>query len=140
MIEREATGVQGLAGKRDGPQRVGPERVALLADERVPAQPRLNPDLVAPPGAKAHLDERRVAVGLEHAIVADRLAGPRVLRMRFFLDQRLRIPHEVIAPRPLGRVGPSVYHGPVDSLGLAPLELFLQRRLRPRILGEEDEP
>ena len=34
-----------------------PEHIALLADERVAAEPRLNPHLVPPAGVQPHLEE-----------------------------------------------------------------------------------
>ena len=57
MIEGEAMGVQRLAFERDRPQRIRTEHVSPFADQRVAAQARLDPDLVAPAGPKSHLDQ-----------------------------------------------------------------------------------
>ena len=99
VAERQPERVQRLARKRNRAQRVRPVDVALLADQRVPAQPRLDPDLVALAGHEAHLDQRRAAERFDHAVVADRFLAARIARVRLFLNQRLRVPDEVIAPR-----------------------------------------
>ena len=59
MQERQPMRVQRLALELDGAQRVGTVDVALLADERVPAQPGLDADLVAAAGLQPHFDQRR---------------------------------------------------------------------------------
>ena len=49
----------------DGTQRLGPEHVALFANQCVAAQARLNPNLVAFPGLQPHLEQRRLLERLE---------------------------------------------------------------------------
>ena len=77
MVEAELERVQRLPAEPDGPQDFRAVDVALLADQGVAAQPGLNPDLVAPPGPQPDLDQRRVAEGLDGAVVRDRLAAAR---------------------------------------------------------------
>jgi hypothetical protein len=59
--------------------------------------------------------------------------------VRSFLDERLAIPHEVIAPRARLRLGATIDERQIDALGLTADELLLQRLLRSRILGKDDE-
>ena len=59
VTKRQPVGVQRLPRKRNRPQRIGSEGIALLADQRVAAKPRLQPDLIALAGVQTHLDERR---------------------------------------------------------------------------------
>src|SRR5262245_19199284 len=139
MIERQAPRVERVTLELDRPQAFGPVRVALLADERVPAQPRLDPDLVAAPRLQPHFDERRVAEALDDAVVADRFLRARIARMRLLLDQRLLVPHQVIAPAPARGRRMTVDDGEVDALRFAALELRLEPRLRRRVLREDDE-
>src|SRR5215813_12150245 len=65
MIEPEARRVQAHA-----PQRVVPAPVLAIADDRMAERGELRPDLPAAAGLKLDLDERRVAVALQHAVVA----------------------------------------------------------------------
>ena len=80
--------MEGLTGKLNTSKILRAVDVALLAYERVPPEPGLKPDLVAAAGHEADLNQRGVVEGLEHLIVAARLARPRVARVRFFLDER----------------------------------------------------
>ena len=57
MLAAQPVGVQRLAPERDRPQRVGAVDVPLLPHQRMAAQSRLDPDLVAPPGSQPHLDQ-----------------------------------------------------------------------------------
>jgi len=132
--------VQGLAWKRNGPQRVRAVDVPALAHERMTAQARLNPDLIPLPRLKLHFEERRVAELLDDAVVAHRFRALRIPRMRALLNQRLAIPDEVIAPRAIAGLGMAVDEREVDALRLAVNELLLQCLLRPRVLGKHHEP
>src|SRR5687768_6199227 len=126
MVEREAPRMQRVALELDRTQRPGSEGVALLADERVAAEPRLNADLIAPPAVQPHFDQRRLAVPLADAVVADRFLRRGIARMRLLLDQRLLVPHQMIPPAPFARRRMAVDHGEVDALGLAAFELRLE--------------
>src|SRR5881397_1149777 len=76
MVEAEAGRVQAHA-----PQRVVPAPVLPIADDRMAERGELRPDLPAAAGLKLDLDERRVAVAFQHAVVADgRPAGAAVAR------------------------------------------------------------
>ena len=59
--------------------------------------------------------------------------------MRFLLDQRLRVPHEMVAPRSRrwGRV--AVDDGEIHALGRSRSKLLLQRGVRAAILGEQHD-
>src|SRR5438105_10288023 len=70
MGERQPIGMERLAREGDRPEGVGAVDVALFADERVPAQPRLEPDLVAFAGDEPNLDERRRVEHLDDAVLA----------------------------------------------------------------------
>src|SRR4051812_28693811 len=78
MAKCQTVRVQRLTRERDRPEIVGSVDITLLADEGVPAQPRLNPNLVAPPGDQRHLDQRRAGQPLDDAVAADRLLAARV--------------------------------------------------------------
>ena len=140
MAERQPEGVERLPRKRNRAEGVRPVDVALFADQRVAAQARLDPNLIPLSGHQAHLDQRRRLERLDHAVMADRFLAARVARVRFLLNQRLQIPDQVIAPRALGRRRVAVDDRPIDALGLMPLELLLQRRLRRFAFGEQHQP
>src|SRR5262249_41284096 len=96
-------------------------------------------DLIAFAGVQLHLNQRRLPELLEHAVLADRFSGARVLRMRFLLNQRVRIPHEMIAPGARPGRGMSVDNRPIDAVGLAAPELLLEGELRAQSLREDHE-
>ena len=73
------------------------------------------------------------------SIVADRLDGLRILRIRHRLLQRIVIPRQVIAPSAAGGTRVSVNHRPVDALRLAPRELILDGPLGRGGLGEHHD-
>ena len=139
MTERQPVRVQRLPRKTDRPQMIGTEDVALLADQHVAAQARLEPNLVALPRDEADFDERRVAVRLDDAVFRLGFLAARIARARFLLNQRVLVPHEMIAPGAGRRIGMAVHHRAVHALRLVALELFLQPRLRVGALGEHDE-
>src|SRR4029078_5681237 len=97
--------VQRVPLELKGPQRRVAVDVAPLADERVAPQPRLEANLVAPAALQLHLHERRVLEDLQDAIAADGLLRPRIAGMGLFLNERLVVPHEMVAPFPLARIG-----------------------------------
>src|SRR5204863_3664893 len=139
VAESEAIGVERLAPERHGAQQLRSIDVPPLTDQRVAAQPGLNPYLVALPRHQPHFDQGRVAEGLEDAVLADRLFAPRIARMRLFLDQRAPIPHQMIAPGAGRRTRASVHDRAIHSLGLMALELLPQPVLRQGDFGEHDE-
>src|SRR2546422_3384002 len=119
MVEPEAGRVQAHA-----PQRVVAAPVLAIADDRMAERGELRPDLPAAAGLKLDLDERRVAVALQHSVVADgRLAAAAVARRPHakaaVLDQ---------AGLQRARVGPPAAFDSGDghALGRAPLELLLE--------------
>src|ERR1041384_4713825 len=63
----------------------------------------------------------------------------RIARMRPLLDQRLAIPHEMIAPGAALRIRMAVDEREIHAFRLALDELLLHRLLRTRIFGEYDE-
>jgi hypothetical protein len=139
MSEREPDGVQRLAFELYRPQGLGPIRVAALADQRMAAQPGLNPYLVAPSGNQRNLDERGAAERFQHSIMAHRLLAARVARVRFLLDQRRFVPGQPIPPRSGRRPWAAIHDGLIDPLRQAAFELRLERGLRHRRPGEQHE-
>src|SRR5687768_9406005 len=107
-----------MPGERHRTQRIGTEDVSLLADQRMAAQSCLDPDLVPLSCLQSNLHERGIAKTLEHAVLADRLHSLRIARVRPLLDHCLAIPHEMIAPRALRRIGMAVHDRPVLPFGL----------------------
>src|SRR2546425_310271 len=140
MTEREPSRVKRLARKRDRPQQVGSEHIALLANERVTAQAGLQSNLVALARAQPDFDERCGLERLDDTVVADGVLPARVARMSLFLNQRFRIPDESIPPGSSRGIRMSVHHGQIDSLGLSALELPSQLLLSSRVFGEYDQP
>src|SRR5688572_1474238 len=59
MPEAETIGVKSVTGKGHRPQRLRPEDISLLADQRVPAQPCLDANLIALPGLEPNFHECR---------------------------------------------------------------------------------
>src|SRR5262245_28512944 len=57
MPEDQAPGMQRVPWKGNRPQLVGAEHVPPFADERVAAQPRLDPHLVSAAGLQADLEQ-----------------------------------------------------------------------------------
>src|SRR5262245_35814442 len=127
-------GVQRLARKRNGPQLLGTEDVATLADERVATQSGLDSDLVSFAGFEPHIEQRRIAKLLDDGIAADRLGALRIARMRPLLNESLPIPHQVVAPGSCTRFWMTVDQREIDPFGFALDELLLQRLLCTRIL------
>src|SRR5436190_21679714 len=139
MAKCETGCVQRLARKRNRPQPLGSVNVASLPDQRVPAQTRLNPDLVSLSGLQTHFEKGNVGELLDDAITAHCLGPLRVARVRPLLDERLAIPDEVIAPRPLRWLGSPVDQRQVDTLRFPLNELLLECLLRAWILREHHE-
>ena len=69
-----------------------------------------------------------------------RFLAARIARARLLLNERVLIPHEMIAPGPRRRIGMAVDDRAIHALRLVALELLLQPRLRVGALGEHDEP
>src|SRR3954452_9730903 len=92
--KREPVCVERLAREGDRPQRVWPVDVALLADQRVAAETRLDADLIALAGDERHLDERRGVERLDDAVMADRRLAARIARARFLLYQCFGVPDQ----------------------------------------------
>src|SRR4029453_11995376 len=139
VAEREPMRVQRLAWKRNWPQLLGAEAVPPLADQGVPAEPGLNPDLVSLPGLEAHFEKRCLPELLDAAIAAHRLGALRIARMRPLLDESLAIPHEVIAPGAFTRIRMTVHQREIDAFRFPLHELLLQCLLRPGILCEDNQ-
>src|SRR2546422_9066921 len=99
MPDRQPVGVQRLPRECNRSEMIRSEDVPLLADEHVPAQPRLEANLVAPAGDQLDFDQRRAAESLDDAVLADGFLAARIARGRLLLYQRMLIPHEMIAPR-----------------------------------------
>jgi hypothetical protein len=57
MSKGKPIGVQGMAGKRQRSEMVRAKDIPPLAHQRVPPQPRLDPDLVPLAGFEPHFDE-----------------------------------------------------------------------------------
>src|SRR5690242_12639180 len=98
MMEHETPRVQRLAFELDRPERLRSEDIALLADERVPAQPRLKTNLIPLPRLETNLDERSTGERLDRSVPADGLRSPWIGGMRFLLNERLVVPHETVPP------------------------------------------
>src|SRR5262249_55242336 len=81
--------MQLLAGASARAHRVGAVDEDLLAEQHVPAEPRLRPDLVAPAGDERALEERPAAQRFDDSIPADRFFTPRIAGMRLLLNKRL---------------------------------------------------
>ena len=135
---RTAARVQRLARKINRSQIIWPVDIALLADQRVPPQPRLNPDLIALPGEKADLDER--GAGASRSPRSRLVASlPRDLADRLLLNQRF-------GPRPACRARcPDAAAGarrqrPGRPVRLVPPELFLQQACAAGCLANRTRP
>src|ERR1044071_6787129 len=118
VLERQPPGVQGLAPEVDVTKVVGTEYVALLADQRMAAQPRLESNLVALARLQTNLDQRRTREALQHPVVADRLLRLRVTRMRLLLNECLLVPDKVVTPHAFSRLGLTIHDGPVNPFRL----------------------
>src|SRR3954447_21719600 len=100
MHDPEAPRMESLPRKLNESNSLRPIHVPLLTHQCVPAQPRLQPDLVPTPRDEADLDERRISPEcFDHLVIAAGLAGPRIMRMGLPLNQRVLIPDEMIPPR-----------------------------------------
>ena len=113
--------------------------VSVLAYETVPPHLGLNSNLVSPARAQPHFEKRSMLERLEHAVIADRLDPPRIACVRLFLNERFRVPDEVISPGALRRFYPAMHDGVVDAFRFPALELILQGALCDRILGEHHQ-
>ena len=78
MIERKLPRVQGLALERNLHAVLSGHGIALLSDERMSVQLRLQPDLIALPRHEPHLDEGAFVECLPHGVVADRVFPSRI--------------------------------------------------------------
>ena len=141
--ERVAKGqpvrMQRLPGKVDPAQRFWPEDVPLLADERMPPKPRLQPNLIPLSRFEPNFDERRSAEKPRGRITADGFPGAGIACVRFLLDQRPFIPDDVIPPRPRRWIGMTIDDRQIDPLDLMPAELILQSFLRLAIHREDHQ-
>ena len=139
MTERQPERVQRLSRKRDRAELLRPVDVALLADQGVAAQARLDADLIPFPRHELHFDHGRTRQLLDHAVMTDGFLAASIARVRLLLNQRSWIPDQMIAPRARQRRRVTVHDGLVDALRLMPFELRLQRRLRRGGFREQDE-
>ena len=114
-------------------------QIAPLTDERVATQRGLNANLIAPTRLQPDIEEAGVFQQLEHVILADRVLRIVVARTRRSLDQCLCIPDEPIAPGTIRQMDVSAYYRPVDSLGLASLELLHKRMPRVGVFRKDDQ-
>src|SRR5436190_16245412 len=103
-----------LAAKLNRTQRTWSVDVSVLADERVPAKPRLDSDLIATSGMESDFYQRRARECFEHGIPTERLLPAWIAGMSFLLNQRFLVPHEDVAPGSFTRIGRSVHDRPVD--------------------------
>src|SRR3954454_24141572 len=99
MTERQPIRMQCLPRKLNRTQRLGPISIPRLANERMPVEASLQPDLIAAPSDQPHLDQGRTTQRLNHSILTSRFLTLRIPRMRLFLDQRFVIPYEMVMPR-----------------------------------------
>ena len=138
VLERELPGVQRLSRKRDAAdrRRVG---VHLLPHQRMAAQLRLQPDLIALAGDQPHLDQRGAAQPLQHAVLAQRLLASGVARAGRALNQLVAIPDQMVAPAAGLRGQVAVHDRLIDPLRLATQELPFQVRERRAVLGEHHQ-
>src|SRR5262249_19937555 len=103
--------------------RVAPAPASAVAHDGVAEVGELDPDLVAPAGPQAELDQRRVPAALEDAEVGDRLAPF----------------HAATQGAALGPDAP-LDAGDVDALRTASLELVLEAALDRGRLRDDQEP
>ena len=73
MTEGEPLGVQRMPAESDRAERVGAVGIALLADQRVAAQSRLDANLITSPGFESNLEQRGIAKGLERRVFTNRI-------------------------------------------------------------------
>src|SRR5437773_3503712 len=139
MVEREAICVKSLTLKLNRAKRFGPVYVPSLPNQRVAAKPGLNADLVALSRFKTHFDQGGGPKPLDHLIMTHSIGPSCVARMRLFLNERLLVPHEPVAPRSGRRIGMTVHHGPIHTFDRVPFELPFQAILSRRLLGEHHE-
>ena len=78
MFEREPVCVEGLTLELNRPQFVGPVDVPPLTDQRMPAEPRLNADLVAFAGFQTDFEERCLSKLFDDFVVTDGIHSARV--------------------------------------------------------------
>src|SRR5687768_12848160 len=69
VIEGQAPGVERVARKLNPPQLARAERVPLLADQSMAAEPRLDPDLIPPAGVQAHFEQRGTPQRFNHPVM-----------------------------------------------------------------------
>ena len=65
---------------------------------------------------------------LDHTVIADGLDAARIAGVRFFLDEGLRVPDEMIPPRAFRRFDTAVNDGVVDAIGFATHVVFPNQR------------
>src|SRR4051812_26648042 len=106
----------------------------------MPAEAGLKANLVAPSRIQLHLDERRVRQPLENAVPAAGRLSRGIARMGVLLDQRPRIPDQLVTPLAGLRRGVAIHHGKIDALGLPLTKLRLETSQCRRSKGEHDEP
>ena len=99
--------------------------VHLLAHQRMAAQLRLQPDLVALARHQPDLDQRGAPQPLHDAVLAQRLLASGVARAGGALNQLVAIPDQVVAPAAGLRRQVAVHDRLIDALRLAPQELRL---------------
>src|SRR5918993_1740267 len=75
--------------------------VLPLANERVPSESGLDPNLVPFPRVQPYLDECRTRERLNYAIAADRLDAAGIAAMCPLLQQQRSVPGQAITPRAL---------------------------------------
>src|SRR5260221_681085 len=103
-----------------------PSRSTQLRTTRSPSVVICGTELLALPRREPDLDERGCREPLDRLVPADGVLPFRIARMRFFLNERLLIPHEPVAPDAGRRDGVAVHDRAVDALDRVALELLAQ--------------
>src|SRR5215475_6233067 len=98
MQECELVRMERLSREVDRSKCVRSVNVAPLADERVPAQTRLQANLVPLSGLEPDFEESRRLKRLERLVAAHRVLATRVSRVGLLLNQRFLVPDQAIAP------------------------------------------
>src|SRR5687768_9705423 len=71
--------------------------------------------------------------------MANRLGSPWIALMRLLLDQRLRVPDEMVAPYARCRDGMAIDDGEIHTLGRSRAKLLLQCGMGAPLLGEQHD-
>src|SRR5215203_575242 len=132
MLEPEPPGVECLPMEPNGRGAVahgGESHVLTLSQERMPAQRRLNADLVPFSRVQPDFDQRSASERLDDAIPADRFDTPGIAGIGLLLHQRRAIPGQVVTPCALCWRRVPGDHCEVHPLRLASNELLLERLL-----------